>query len=192
MEKAKSLLEADGWTVNADGIREKNGVKLDLVLLYPEGNKIGEIFGKELVPNLEKAGIKLTLKAAAMPQLLEQYYKQDDREADMIYLATDFGAVYDPSVSFKTGKDGEANWATTNQSDEELYKLAVAMRQTQPGEMLEYVKKWIAFEERFSEVLPMIPIYSNEYYDFYADNLQDYEIASDGSWGIAIIGASLK
>ena len=192
VNKAANLLEKDGWKLNAEGIREKNGVKLDLVLLCPEGNRIAEIFEKRLVPNLEKAGIRLTVKTATMPELLGQYYKQKDREADMIYLASDFGIMYDPSVYFQTGEDGEAYWASTNQSDEQLYQLAVAMRQTEPGETLEYVKKWIAFEERFNKVLPMIPIYSNTFYDFYTSKLQDYEIVKDGSWGIAIIGAKLR
>ena len=191
VQKAVSLLEADGWNLNADGIREKDGVKLELTLIYPEGNKIGEIFESKLVPNLNQEGIRLTLKAVPMPELLGQYYKQTDREADMIYLGSNFDELYDPSAHFQTGADGETYWAFTNQQDEELYKLAVAMRQTQPDNALEYVKKWIAFEERFSEVLPVLPIYSNEYYDFYTAGLKDYEVAAEGSWARAIVGATL-
>ena len=196
VNKAVALLEEDGWKLNAEGLREKtiDGEKtvLDLLMIYPKGNKIVESFEKELVPNLAKAGIRLTMKGMAMPELLEQYYKQEERDADMIYLASDFDSVYDPSAHFKTGADGEAYWTSTNQADEELYQLAVEMRKTQPGETLEYVRKWIAFEERFNKVLPMIPIYSNTYYDFFVNTLQDYDIAGEGSWGRAIVGAKLS
>ncbi len=191
VNKAVSLLEADGWKLNAEGIREKDGVKLDLVMVYPKGNKIGEIFENRLVPNLAKAGIRLRLKGMAMPELLEEYYKQEARETDMIYLASNFDVLFDPSVHFQTKDDGEAYWASTNQNDEELYRLAVDMRQTEPGNKLEYVKKWIAFEEQFNKVLPMIPIYSNDYYDFYTNKLQNYDIAGEGSWARAIVGAKL-
>jgi hypothetical protein len=63
------------------------------------------------------------------------------------------------------------------------------MKQTKPGDTLSYCRKWIAFEEYFSQVLPMIPIYSNTYYDFYTGDLQNYQISQYVSWGQAILPA---
>ena len=87
LEKAAALLDEDGWKVNEEGIREKEidgeKVTLELTMLYPEGNEIGEAFQERLVPNLEKVGIKLALEPMEMSRLLEAYYKQDeDREHD--------------------------------------------------------------------------------------------------------------
>ena len=194
-DKANALLDEDGWTLNADGIREKEidgeTVTLDLKMIYPAGNKIADSFEANLIPNLEKAGIHLTLEAVPMAELLERYYKKADRDMDMIYLASNFDVVYDPSVSFIVDEEGEPNWSYTNHADEKLYRLAVEMRETEPGNATEYVRRWIAFQEQFNETLPMIPLYSNYYYDFYTANLHDYAIEKNISWSTAINAASL-
>ena len=65
------------------------------------------------------------------------------------------------------------------------------MRRTEPGEVLEYVQKWVKFMDLFNEELPELPIYSNVYFDFYTPELQDYFIAQHESWGKAIVGAYL-
>ena len=207
LSKARALLDADGWTLNADGLREKDGVTLDLTLAYPEGNEVAESFEKNLIPYLAEVGIRLTLVPVPMTELLLAYYKlpetgetdgepvmfnQDTqtRDIDMFYLGSNFTILFDPSVQFIV-EDGKHNWAATNLDDEELYELAVDMRRTEPGEALEYVKKWIAFQERFNEILPMIPIYTNVYFDFYINELQDYNVSETVTWSQAILGASL-
>ena len=40
-------------------------------------------------------------------------------------------------------------------------------------------------------VLPMLPLYSNVYFDFYPRVLQDYDISSNVAWSKAIVGAYL-
>ena len=191
-EKAAQLLDADGWTLNADGLREKwiNGerVVLDLTMLVVEGNRIIRAFEDYLIPNLEEVGIRLSIKEAPMSEISRNVYKVEDRDADLIYFASNFDIIFDPSVFFVVGEAGE-NWSFTNLTDREVYDLAVDMRQTEPGEVLEYMQKWVAFQERFNEVLPMIPIYSNVYFDFYTDLLQDYVITERTTWGEAIIGS---
>ncbi len=38
----------------------------------------------------------------------------------------------------------------------------------------------------------MIPVYSNVYFDFYTDTLQDYTVGEDVTWAQAIVGARLS
>ena len=61
------------------------------------------------------------------------------------------------------------------------------MRKTEPGDYYEYVAKWMSFQKRYNEVLPTIPIYSNIYYDFFTEYLQNYEITSSVTWSQAIL-----
>ncbi|MBQ6233701.1 MAG: hypothetical protein IJJ80_09365, partial [Clostridia bacterium] len=49
----------------------------------------------------------------------------------------------------------------------------------------------IAFQERFNKSLPMLPLYSNVYFDFYTENLHDYLIGENIAWSTAILEASL-
>ena len=192
--KAAELLEADGWKLNAQGIREKETgsgkVTLDLTLVYPVGSRMGEMLKVLLIPNLEKAGIRLTLQEAEMPDLLAMYYRQVPRENDMFFLASNFDLVFDPSNGFET-ENGIPTWRNTGCTDETLYSLASDMRKTTPGDTLAYCKKWVEFQKRFNEVLPMLPLYSNVYFDFYTPALHDYVIQQNVGWGQAILGASL-
>lgn len=189
LDQARALLAADGWELNADGLREKwiNGEKvvLDLTMLVVEGNRIAEAFEKYLIPNLEEVGIRLNIQYAPMSEISRNVYKVEDRDADMIYFASNYDMVFDPSVFFEVG--GE--WDFTNMTDREVYNRAVDMRETEPGEVLEYMQKWVLFQERFNEVLPMLPLYSNVYFDFYTDLLQDYDISERTTWGEAIVGS---
>ena len=188
IEKAVSLLEEDGWVLNGNGRREKDGVVLDLLLVYPEGNNIEPSLQKNLADNLAKAGIGLTMEAVPMDALLSSWYQQSERKADLMYLATNFDLVFDPTVHF--GADG--SWSYTGCQDTALQEAAEAMRRTDPGDVLNYLRRWVLFQERFNEVLPVLPVYSNRYYDFYTSDLQQYRIAEHITWGEAIVGAELK
>ena len=188
--EAVRLLESDQWLVDSDsGIRHKviggEDVYLDFVMLVPAGNAIAESFEKNWIPNLEAAGIKLTMRTVAPNEITATAYADGDRDADMFFMATNFDIMFDPATSFEVG--GERSM--TRQTDAELYDLAVDMRETEPGEVLEYVQKWLAFEEKFNEALPMIPIYSNVYFDFYTAMMQNYDIAENTTWSEAILGA---
>jgi len=37
--------------------------------------------------------------------------------------------------------------------------------------------------------LPMIPLYSGWYHDFYTAGLSGYDVAAQGSWALAIVAA---
>ena len=186
------MLEADGWELNEDGVREKDGVRLELKMIYPEGNNSNLSFEQNFIPYLQEVGIRLEMEAVPMTELLGRWYKQGERDADMIYLASNFDIVFDPAVNFLADDDGRPNWGYTRLYDRELYEAALAMRRTEPGNVLTYMQRWIAFQERFNEVLPMLPVYSNIYFDFYTDALQDYMINENMTWGQAIVGATLR
>ena len=202
-EKANALLDYAGWTLNREGgtfdpekddvrCKEIDGqlVALDLSMMYPEGNHIVDTLQENFLDNLEKVGIKITLVPAPMEELLKSYYRETERTTDMIYLATNFHVIVDPAITYST--DTTANhqiWNNTYSDDEELYYLAVDMRRTDPKDVFDYVSKWVAFQERYNQVLPAIPIYSNIYYDFWVPELQNYNIVGHVTWTQAILEA---
>jgi len=192
---AAALLDGDGWKPGADGIREKEidgeTVRLDLKMIYPEGNNINEVFDELLIPNLEKIGIRLTMEAVPMNELLGRWYGQAERDADMIYLASNFDLLFDPASQFIDDGNGEKSWYYTRGVDSELYQLAEDMNRTEPGNIYEYMQKWIKFQDRFNETLPMLPFYSNIYFDFYTVNLHDYAISERSTWSQAVVDAAM-
>ena len=204
LDAARQLLTEDGWTLNKAGesydaakdsvrCKEIDGVlvPLELSLIYPEGNDVGEALDTVLVQNLAQVGISLTVEAKPFDELLRVYYRQDERTCDMIYLASNFTTVFDPAPAFdpKNAQQGMDN--CTGIADEALYALAADMRKTEPGDVLGYCQKWVAFQEAWAKVLPAIPVYSNVYFDFYTLALQNYNAGASTSWAEAIVSAYL-
>ena len=165
-------------------------VALDLTLMYPRTNHIVDTIQENFLDNLAEAGIKVTLVPEDMENLLAAYYNEAERPTDMIYLATNFHVVVDPSITYSMDKTvGHKVWNNTWSDDEELWERAVDMRKTEPGDVYSYVSKWISFQERYNEVLPAIPLYSNIYFDFYTSQLQNYVITAHVTWTQAILEA---
>jgi hypothetical protein len=167
-------------------------VALELKMMYPAGNHMIEFMQEEgmFTDNLNKVGIRLEFVAEPMESLLRYYYRETPRTTDMIYLATNFHVIVDPSITYSTDETvGHLVWNNTYSDDEELFRDAVNMRKTEPGSYYEYVEKWMTFQERYNEVLPTIPVYSNIYYDFYSNYLQNYKIINNVTWSQAILAA---
>ena len=128
-----------------------------------------------------------------MCELLEYYYRHEERDCDMIAMATNFDVVFDPSNTFRPdGEDGINYYNPTGIADEGLYAAAEAMSHTEPGDVYGYCENWIAFQEKSQEAEPMLPIFSNVYFDFYTTALQNYDVAANISWGQAIVDAYLS
>ncbi len=202
--KANALLDKAGWTLNAEGgaydgskggvrCKEIDGeiVPLELKMIYPEGSHIFDNLKKHFTTSLGRCGIVLEAEAVPMNDLLREYYRETERTADMIYLGTNFHVMTDPSVELSL--DGSVNherWNSTYSDDEDLYWRAVSMRQTDPQDVYDYVTKWVAFQERYNEVLPAIPVYSNMYSDFWRPELTGYTLSNHNTWTQAILKAA--
>jgi len=199
--KANKLLDGAGWTLNREGKEYRPGtddvrckmvdgelVALDLTLMYPRGNHIVDTMQENFLDNLAEAGIKVTLVPEEMDELLKSYYNEKERTTDMIYLATNFHVVVDPSITYSMDQTvGHQVWNNTWSDDEELWQRAVDMRKTEPMAIYDYVRKWVLFQGRYNEVLPTIPLYSNIYFDFYTNQLQNYYITAHVTWSQAIL-----
>ena len=66
------------------------------------------------------------------------------------------------------------------------------MVRTEPTDLLSFEKKWIALQKRISETLPLIPVYSNAYFDFYSRELYGYQITEAVTWAEAITRAYIS
>ncbi len=204
-DAAVALLEADGWKLNRNGkaynpakddvrcaMVDGQLIPLELKLIYPEGNVIADSLQTNFVDYLAEVGIKVTMEGVPMQELLKQYYRQVERDCDMIYLATNFDVVFDPTLNYVPA-DGEVIGSNYQAIDDpKLYELAKDMSMTEPGDVLTYCQKWLAFQEYWMEALPAIPVYSNAYFDFYTNTLQNYIISSSATWSQAIVDAYLS
>ena len=198
VEEAKRLLDEAGWNLNAEGGAYTEGLRYKMVdgelkslllhLVYPNDNLAGPMLEEVFAPYLREAGAEIEFTALSMPTLLKMYYRQAERECDMILLGSNFQDVFDPSVNYDENGTDRLNGIT----DPQLAELAREMRRTEPGNGAEYVRRWIKFLEYRSEVLPEIPLYSNAYMDFMTSALREYNPGIYSSWSEAVQKAYLS
>ncbi|MCL2811421.1 MAG: hypothetical protein FWD25_05975, partial [Clostridia bacterium] len=200
---AVSLLVADGWVLNENGDpydTEIGGVRyrqaedgtlerLSLKWAQPYETTLSDILEQAMGMKLEALGIETEIARLSFDELLAHYYRQVDREYHMLTLATNFNLAFDPYYAFHTGEEFQGESNKTGLQDEELMNLALAMRQTQVHDSETYVERWLAFQDRFCELQPMIPLLSSVYFDFFRTDLQNYFSNAYFSWATAIVYA---
>ena len=201
--KALALLVKDGWTLNSQGKKYVQGtdavrykkvgkslMALSLRFAQAEGNDAAALIVKQLEATLPALGFELNVDVIPFPELLEDYYRQNgERLYDMSFLATNFLSVFDPYKAFSAdgSEPGSANLSGLN--DKKLTQLALKLHKTEPMDFLTYESNWVAFQERYNEVLPTLPLYSNVYFDFHTDWLQNYVPNTYSSWPATILYA---
>ena len=205
-QNAAYLLYEDGWTRDTtyekyslgNGIRAKvfdgdeNATALELHFARPSDNQAADIVENQLTKACKAVGIELKVTEMSMSELLSYYYRQQDRsEYDLFFLATNFTSVFDPYYNYHTDDAYQGVYNRSGLKDEKLMQLAQDMRETASGDSAAYLAAWEAFITYWQEAMPAVPLYSNNYYDLYSEKLTGYEIASNWSWGQAIISAQI-
>ncbi len=83
-KKAEQMLDDAGWKKGADGIRAKNGVRMEWELRTNVGNKVRETLIQVMAEQWSGIGVKVTTKPVQFPQLVTQL--SSTREFEMILL----------------------------------------------------------------------------------------------------------
>ncbi|NLV17800.1 MAG: ABC transporter substrate-binding protein [Syntrophomonadaceae bacterium] len=73
--RARAILEADGWTLDANGIYEKNGLKAEFDLLYIASNSARTGIAMAVTEMLKEVGIKVNPTGSSWDQIAGLYYK---------------------------------------------------------------------------------------------------------------------
>lgn len=58
-EAAVSLLEDAGWKTGSDGVREKDGIKAEMTLMFASGDSVRQAIAEEVSNQLKELGIKV-------------------------------------------------------------------------------------------------------------------------------------
>lgn len=197
-EKAIRLLEKAGWTLNKKGENynqyrdstrfrqtENDLIGLDLTLAIPESEDIRKELELTLATPLKEVGISLTIVPVSMGEIEAVYMGRKESPYDMLYLGQNFAYVFSPDVlKPRCENSGESD---LYQAREETYALALDMVRTEPDDTAGFVKRWTALQKKISETLPLLPVYSNLYYEFFTRELHQFDISRGASWAEAIV-----
>ena len=203
-DEAARLLDEAGWTINERGepynpqtdsvrCKEINGElrKLELALGYQPRADVEQAFADYLTANLAKAGIRLTTVPLEFDNIVEAHNQHLFDTLDVLYFSDNFSISFDPAPFFGDAEAAE-DTDSLQSAYQELFAMSEDMAHTQPQDILGYLQKWVTFQERLSELLPIIPVYSNIYFDFYTRELVGYWITKYSSWAEAIVPARMQ
>lgn len=189
-DKATEVLVAGGWTLNENGEEWKEGdglrykevdgelMPLKINWYSSENNSVSDLLVTMLKenPDVASVGMEITMTVGTFPQLLNYYYGVEDSEFNMFNLATGFGNPYDQKV-YHALPDENGSWGSNYNhiGDEELSKLAADMNTIEEGDDEAYLQAFFNFIYRWNELLPNIPLYSNEFHDFFSTKVKNWD-----------------
>jgi len=166
-EKAMQLLDEAGWKVGADGIREKDGVRMRLKITTTTGNKLREQVEQVLVSMMKKAGIEFYIENVPSSVLFGSWANDADRKKgryDILMYTT--GPGIDPQQQYEgyfhsrnipTEENGCTVYNYTRHRDAELDKyLETAGSAPSMEERAEAYRK---AQARVAEILPHLYLY---------------------------------
>lgn len=195
--KAVELLEKVGFTLNESGAEYKEGdgiryKKMDDGKLMPleikwastENNEVSDLLVVKLAenPDLVKAGIKIQRDAMSFDELLNWLYRDASQDAkygvptyNMFNLASGFTPWYDRKYDYSTKEEMiKMGYNTNFIFDKELEQAAIDMVKCTPDQRDVFKENFVKFIVRWNEMLPDLPLYSNQYHDFYNSKLKHW------------------
>ncbi len=206
LEKAEQLLVDGGWTLNAEGAefvkgtddirhKEVDGELMPLVIEWANttNNPVSDLISRMLPENLASIGVKLNSTPMEFSLLLTNLYQNEGQNYHMYNLATGFATT--SAVWYYFNEDLENYGGTLNTSfiaDEELHTIAQEMKAIEPGDNEAWSAKWLELQVRWNELMPEIPLYSDEYHEFFSPNLQNYDPNALWATEFAIVYATME
>ncbi len=124
-DKARALLKEAGWTLGADGILQKDGVKFEFTLTTNHANEVRKDIATLVQNDLRRVGIKVDVQLYEWAVFISQ--KIDKRDFDACVLGWALGYDYDQYQLWHSTQteDGELNFASfKNARVDKLIELA--------------------------------------------------------------------
>lgn len=201
LDKANEYLDQTEWVFEADGKTPFDASKADAEGTYmrhnadgemlvvrhlgTEDNTVTDIIEIQYTANAPLAGMKFEVTKSDFQALLDNYYygfeKGDDRLYNTFNLAVSFGSPFDPYTNWHSDFFGK--WQNSSQvNDPELDAAIEDMRNLEATQIDEYLDAWLRFVVRFQEILPQIPLYSNEYFDISDISVQGLNTTPFWTW----------
>ncbi len=215
LDSAIALFEQAGFTKNEDGseysgtglrYREmEDGSMMPLLLNWfgSEDNPFTELLIVKLKESQDvaAAGMKIDETIGDFNVLLNWMYRDTSEGEEygvptyhVFNLANDFGLNYFPTTEWSTDHDllDRGGLNINRLFDEELYRLSTEYYLVEPTDKEGFREGWVNYVVRWNELLPMIPLYSQEYHSFFNSKLKNFVLDDNFGLSIALLYATLE
>lgn len=200
VETAKQLLEEDGWNLNADGTpysgtgtryKDVNGELKPLIITWcnSEGNPVSELLATMLPETMTEAGMELQPTTTDFATLQNGILHAGDTTYNMYNLATGFSSAPSPWYEFSSDEAWMGSYNRNWIADQELNDAVVPMKSIPYDDHDGWLTAWQNFIKVWNEKLPNVPLYSDQYYDFYSTRVQGWDNTATWGWQNAVLDA---
>ncbi len=150
-------------------------------------SQAAQLLDEMLTANLKSIGFDVKVTDVEFNEMLAAVNRQTERTYNMFAFATNFTYVFDPYFAFNDAAEYQGTLNQFGIKDAKLLKLAKTLRETTPGDETTYVERWLKLMKQYSDDLPTVPLYSNVYYDFTDNTVQNYLPNAHWSWSAALM-----
>ena len=200
LDKAREELVNGGWTLNATGgayttgIRHKrmsDGSLMPLVLEWfsPDSNVIGAMLSTFLINNARSIGMEIRQEWGDSTAFGNAIYGTGNKRYNMINGGVGFGVIDSLWYYYLPDPSLFGFYNINFIIDEELNRYTQEMKNTAPGDRASFSRSWMNFVTRFNRILPDLPLYSDEYFDFFNPKLKNFYHNPLYPWTSAILRA---
>lgn len=202
IEKANEYFDATEWVFEADGATAFDATKATADASYIRHNAAGEALriehmGSEnndvtravqsqFAKNAGLAGVTFNVTEADFGTLLDNYYYGFQMGDDQFYhsfnLANSFEPEYDPYYGSDHSDFAGTQVNSTQISDAALDTAIEKMRELSPDQTEEHADAFVEYVVRWNQLLPSIPLYSNEYFDIFNVRITGVETTPFVTW----------
>ena len=166
VDAAAAALDAAGWTLGSDGVREKDGTKLSLSFIYDSQLGAGGAAASELAdPEWKEIGIEVSGKQLPTDKMAGPLFATGDWDIAWEPIGVDTPDQIVPFLSGATPPDG-TNISYIDNAD---YDAAVATAMTQTG--VAGCDDWIAAEAALFKAADLVA-YANQKVPIFANGAE--------------------
>jgi len=161
-EKAKAILDAAGWKPGKDGVREKNGVRLEFSNSTTTGNPTREQAQQLLAQDFAKVGVAMKINNMPAAVLWAKFWSES--QFDSLMTNTTYTVASDPdvmhrfgskSIPLKTGTGSNVSQYQNPKVDELLARGILVTSQEERAAIYREAQALIVSD------LPMLPIFQS-------------------------------
>ncbi|MCL1841180.1 MAG: ABC transporter substrate-binding protein [Propionibacteriaceae bacterium] len=204
--KAKSTLEADGWTMGSNGYYTKDGQELDLTLINVSGWTDYNTMADLLVTQFKAAGIKLTNSEVAQNAWTQGEVSGNfELSLDSVNMGVSSNPYFTYNSYLNSAQTKPVGQSSTSQACTRYSNPAVdaaikALSQT--NDPTKEMAQYTIIQQALMQDMPIIPIYVNqalaEFNTTHAtgwptsDNAYAFPLPWGGNWGFGIILRTIR
>lgn len=175
IEKANAILDEAGWAPGADGIREKDGVRLSFSNSTTSGNHLREQAQQFMQQTFKEIGVEMTISNLPPAVMWGDYWMMSQFDTVIVGLNCLTGPDPDTSDYFMStssgakGGAGQNTWVYNNPEVDELLKKGAELVSPEERKAV-----YFKIQEIMRADLPFLPIFQYAVIPGYKNGLQGY------------------